>query len=154
MALEPLNRMEPEARRDVAGIFRTVSQALALVVGVILSLVGIYLLLDVYFTVASFVESPVTLEPLLAAWDTALRGEVSPPPVATVDANPPFMRFVSDLIAQLSEGNLARPIGGFILFLFMTVMFRIALGLLGAGTKMLLGMAMPGSKAGKDAEAG
>ena len=91
-----------------------------------------YLALDLYAITARYVGSPEDLNNVLAAFESSTpattethlqdpdtSGEMRDDPMVG------FALFINGLVHELSSGRLARPIGGFILFLFLTILIRI-----------------------------
>ena len=109
-----------------------------------------YLALDLYAITARYVGSPEDLNNVLAAFESSTpattethlqdpdtSGEMRDDPMVG------FALFINGLVHELSSGRLARPIGGFILFLFLTILIRIVLSVLGYGVKLIIAV-LPG----------
>ena len=132
---------DPNSNVDFKQIVESASRVFRLGISLLLIGVGLYLLLDVYFTVSKFIETPNVLEPTLAAWESTLSATQSSDYAAPLGTSKDPVKsaagFFSTLVAELGNGKLVRPLAGIIILFFFGILLKVALGLLGAGVSLL-----------------
>lgn len=136
--------------------------------GGLLCLTGFFLALQVFFAGFTFVTEPAELQEVLAVWDTpggssAAESPAADPvpaasqelvveaPIGASEAPAPalpadssdevagVLPTINAILDDLQAGRLARPMGGFVLFMMMTILVQISLGMIKVGAAILQG---------------